>query len=389
MRYESTSSDERYRQIVTRKVDESQAAERHLRYFLGKHSTWRERGLPWRVYAPGKPFDREISSLDAIARLRREEPVVFQRMRVVTVTPDLKALEALATNVAAPPPLRGLVSNVSKAKKEAQVQPDPSGWEMPFGYPTTLSSFGELQLFSAIYNEEVSITIEDQDDPNSQEIADHISTLMNRTLQSGLDFFENELSFVRRFLFYCRRESLFWIPASCAVVVPSLLSSTIMSSLFGREPLSILPKAKVVVAQIANEDTTVSAVGGATDISTSSSLFSSLVSSPTLEGHAASTLDFVAINGGALGAAVCVGIIATASRSAWLATFTPLGKRVSAFRAFERIRQREPIVIQEVQMNTLRVPFVTTISWFSRYRPGDKCESVEDLRALRSIYLGK
>ena len=75
--------------------------------------------------------------------------------------------------------------------------PAPSGWEVPFGLPTTVSSPAELKLFSAIYNSDVALPSPAADDAGSGgsavsssvaeqcEIADHIKSLMNRDLDSG------------------------------------------------------------------------------------------------------------------------------------------------------------------------------------------------------------
>ena len=74
--------------------------------------------------------------------------------------------------------------------------PAPSGWEVPFGLPTTVSSPAELKLFSAIYNSDVALPSPVADDAGSDgsavsrvaeqcEIADHIKSLMNRDLDSG------------------------------------------------------------------------------------------------------------------------------------------------------------------------------------------------------------
>ena len=126
-------------------TSEEEAAH-HLGLFVGRASTWRTRGLPWRMYKPGTwGLGREVSATEALSRLTNGEPVDLQRynplcfvssnwaftsgfliprlrkskknimslpelnhrpffcsMRIVTVTPDIKALESVATGIAAP-----------------------------------------------------------------------------------------------------------------------------------------------------------------------------------------------------------------------------------------------------------------------------------------------
>jgi len=77
------------------------------------------------------------------------------------------------------------------------------------------------------------------------------------------------------------------------------------------------------------------------------------------------------------------------SRSLWLSLLTPLGFRLTAYEAFCRISRREPTVFQEVKMHTLRVPFLTTLSWFTNYRPGDIIDSPDKLTKFHSMQLMK
>lgn len=72
-----------------------EAAE-HLGLFIGRSSEWRKKGLPWRLYRPSIwGVGREISAIEALNLLSENQPVRLQRRRVVTVVPDLKALDTL------------------------------------------------------------------------------------------------------------------------------------------------------------------------------------------------------------------------------------------------------------------------------------------------------
>ncbi len=363
-------------------VDESRR--KHLSRFVGKNSEWRAKGMPWRIYSAGSS-KQEIGVLHAMNRLKMNKPVMFQRMRVITVVPDLKLIEQLATNVAAPTALRGVVSGVSKASKSVSTNiPNQSGLEVKYGLPTKIRSLRELEALSAIYNEDVKLSSEwieseEEDVKRAVEAAGHISSLMTRNLESGIDFFTEETRLERRFVYFLRRESYFWIPLSLLTVTPLLSSSTVMSNLFALESIPLLPKFLF------------------SSSSPSSSSFSNIsqLSDPTADDVTARILSDVSNTAseslcylGSLGNGLAFAFIAASTRSIWLASFTELGFRLSAYSAFLRVIRGEPIVVQEMMMHTLRVPFITTISWFSNFRPGDRCRNLVDLRRIREIYTG-
>ena len=46
-------------------------------------------------------------------------------------------------------------------------------------------------------------------------------------------------------------------------------------------------------------------------------------------------------------------------------------------------------MVQEVKIRTLKVPFVTTVSWFTNYRPGCPINSAHDLDLFHTVYSNK
>lgn len=344
--------------IDTSKEEGSQ----YLGLFVGRNSDWRLRGLPWKLYKPWYwGVGLEISKMDALERLSNNQPVKFQRMRVVTVTPDLKALESLA--------LPGVAKLVSTAKT-AQVAADPEGLEIRNGIPTTIRSLAELKLFAAIYVEEMklpeNIAIANGfGDHNSKivneqiQIANNISDLMSRKLESGLDFFTDETNILRRFAYHIKRQTLFWAPL-CLVTAYALSSTSLMRTA-GVDPYFFLPPALLQeVSSNLPEFMRVNVDGEVPDVTLRESS--------------------LGICGGVLSAYV-------PSRSFFLSLLTPLGFRLTAYEAFCRIARREPTVFQEVKMHTMRVPFFTTLSWFTNYRPGDIIDSPQELEKFHRMQL--
>eukprot|EP00467_Chlorarachnion_reptans_P015572 CAMPEP_0114499650 /NCGR_PEP_ID=MMETSP0109-20121206/7535_1 /TAXON_ID=29199 /ORGANISM="Chlorarachnion reptans, Strain CCCM449" /LENGTH=397 /DNA_ID=CAMNT_0001677241 /DNA_START=60 /DNA_END=1250 /DNA_ORIENTATION=+ len=345
-------------------------AGRHLGLFVSEKSEWRARGLPWRIFRPTLlPFGgqgKEISTLEAVERLSKGQPVQLQRCRAVTVTPDFKALEGLATTLAMPS-LRGLTQRA----KETTIVADPTGIELPHGRRTTLSSFAELKLFSSIYNKEVPLPssvasegVEKEDEENGEKalrIAHLISRLMNRDHASGLEMFSVEDSPAMRFFWHFKRHVVFWLPAALIVVTPALASETVMS-VFGLEAMQMFPfKSASSLAQCVKElpavlkDTAKSGMSSGGDRSGGAGVLGD-----SLFEYSVSVAGLIGIGGAGL-------------RGLWKTAFdsTPMGYSITAYDAFLRITRGEPVVLQQMMMHTFRVPFITTISYFCPYRPGD------------------
>ena len=87
--------------------------------------------------------------------------------------------------------------------------------------------------------------------------------------------------------------------------------------------------------------------------------------------------------------------VAAAAGGAWavlraasktLFNATPLGFQLTAYAAFMRLACGEPIVLQQMTMNTIRVPFVTSLSYFTVYRPGDIIGDAEDLATFYALH---
>lgn len=311
-------------------------AREHLSRFVGKNSEWRAKGMPWRIYSVGSS-KREIGVLHAMNRLKMKKPILLQRMRVVTVVPDMKLIEQLATNVAAPAALRGVVSGVSKASKSSNVNiPTQSGMEVKYGLPTKIRSLRELAALSAIYNEDVELSSEwtesqDEDVRRAVEAAEHISTLMTRNLESGIDFFTEENRIERRFLYFFRREMYFWLPGSLLTITPMLSSKTFTNNVLGIDAVPFLPEFS------SSSPKAISPVV-AEDLATQVMIDMSNTASESL------------CQIGALGSGLTFALIAASSRSMWLASFTELGFRLSAHAAFLRVIRGESIVVQEMMV---------------------------------------
>jgi len=354
----------------------TEEAGRHLGLFASDCSEWRARGLPWRLYRPGVFFGGrcEISTLEALDRLSNNQPVRFQRCRIVTVTPDMKALEGLATTIAAPA-LRG-ISRASQQTKDI-VKADPTGFELSHGQPTTLCSLAELKLFSCIYNLEVELPSTDSGQDQGSEtlrIAHLISKLMNRELASGLETFSVENSLAKRFLWYFQRDLAFWLPAALILVTPTLASETVMTA-FGLEAMKMFPFSTfaslsqyVQTLPAVIEETVNSGLQGSSGVSTA---------------DLAGRLCSYSVNIAGL-----FGMGMASLRALWKTIFdaTPMGYKITAYDAFLRIARGEPVVLQQMAMHTFRVPFITTISFFTPYRPGDVVSNLEDLAAFANIH---
>lgn len=393
-------------------------ASEHLGIFVGSDSEWRSRGLPWRLYAPSFPRDYEISSLAALRRLEVGKPVRFQRQRIVTVTPDIKALEGLATGLAAP----GLSRLAGSAKKvDSQVKADPTGIELRYGLPTTLNSLAELKLFSAIYNLEVALpdpqlhseTGSGSESSSSSstsateealhlDTATKISQLMNRSLESGLEMYSVEDRVHVQFWWYFQRLAGFYLPLSLALLTPALASDAVMASLGLCEALPIAPFFGSADATLASLSAGDLSLGVSIDLeSVGESLKSgvkgaagTVAGTVTGSSSGAAEIDLNAtmrsLNPLAYssGVATVAGLGVSVARAATKAIFnrTPLGFQVTAYEAFNRVTRGEPIVLQQMTMNTFRVPFITSLSYFSVYRPGDIIENVDDLAAFHTLH---
>jgi len=340
-------------------------ASQHLGLFVGKYSDWRMQGLPWKLYKPWYLIQREIGRMEALERLWNNQSVRFQQMRVVTVTPHLNELEMLAPSGVAPQ---------GKNAQSSQVPANPKGWEIRKGNPTTINSFAELKLFTTIYVEALKLprlTISrgnrEESKNNNKEpiineqimIANQISDLTKRKLESGLDFFSDENMVSRRFFYYLRRQVSFWGPLSL-VAAYALASSSVMN-LAGMEPYFFLPP----------------------DLSQEFSNF--FLQVPKVDDK----LPDVRIIDSSAGICASALSVFVPIRSLWLSLTTSLGFQLTAYETFCRIARGEPTVFQEVQMHTLRVPFLTTLSWFTKYRPGDKITNSEELTRFHSMHLMK
>jgi len=336
----------------------------YLGLFVGQYSVWRARGLPWKLYKPWNwGIGQEIGEMEALERLSNNEPVRFQRMRVVTVTPDLKALEQLAVPA---------VARLGKVAEKSKVAADPQGWEIRNGIPTTIHSLAELKLFTSIYIEELKLPQQVINQGNKDNkfnkiineqitIANQISDLTKRKLESGLEFFTNEDKVSRRFLYYLQRQVSFWGPLG--LVAAYALASPSVMNIVGIEPYFFLPPALLQdIPSIVPESLEIK-------------LDSEIKEIPMVESSAG----------------ICAAALATLVpiRSLWLSLTTPLGFRLTAYEAFCRIARGEPTVFQEVKMHTLRVPFLTTLSWFTNYRPGNKITSTEELVRFHRMHLMK
>lgn len=323
----------------------------HLGLFVGQASKWREDGLPWRMYIPhdrwSQRLGKEIGPMEAIERLSKKLPVKFQPMRTLSIVPDFQALEAIVTTLAIPG-TKGLAGASKKAgslQKSTKVQPAPGSIELKYGQATTLTSYSELMLFSAIYNEEVSLPSKSKETTNDEEtllnsqiqIANYIGNLYKRGLTSGIDFYSVEESFSRKFGYHFPRQAALWIP-TCILFFPFIASASAMSYI-GMEPLGLAELGLAELVQtVKNKDDML------TDV------------------------EYGLVLGGV------VSMLLTTFRSLYL-SFSPLGFPLTAYKAFKCLCDGVPICLQEVQMKTVRVPFLTTIVYFTKYRPGDLIEN--------------
>jgi len=342
----------------------------YLGLYVGRYSEWRAEGLPWKLYRPltGRGvLGREISKMEALERISNNQPVKFQRCRIVTVVPDINAVESAAIK---------RVSQFSTTRT-APIAADPQGFEILNGMPTMISSLPELKLFTAIHFQEIKLpeplSVTDGDGfeekknmriINEQiEIAHNISALLSRRLESCVDFYASETRFFRKMFFHSYRQIVFWVPTS--LVAAYVLSSSYFMSRAGLEPWFLLPPTIMQEISVFLHD--------------------------LLFNHSIEVIEYpdIPFTESSLGFCLAAVSVYIPSRCVWLSLFNPLGIHLTVYETFCRMTRGEPSVFQELQIHTFRIPFLTTLSWFTHYRPGDIIDTPCKLVKYKNMQLAK
>jgi hypothetical protein len=159
-------------------IDELQAA-RMLGHFTQK---MQEQGFPWRLYVPAQKGllrrGRPLSEMEALARLKRGEPVLFEPRRMLQLDLSPDSIGALATVGSLGGADTSSVGKVAAFSKNSRVAPGSQGIELSYGTPVTVSSFGELKLLHELYNPDARV-----DESNRVSKAAHqLSYFASRTL---------------------------------------------------------------------------------------------------------------------------------------------------------------------------------------------------------------
>ena len=369
-------------------------ASAHLGLFVGKHSTWSTKGICWRLYAPratnmqrepqalANPFGhgsiallgREISATEALERLQQGKPIRVQRLRLVAVLPKMRTLEALAMN---------RVPLASKAiLQSVKFDDNPpvnyvKGSEFRFGLPTTLSSFAELKLFSSIYNKDVPIPPPLPGDTpamlREKTIAENISAIKTRSIESGMHFHANESSVFRRFVSAFGQKMVFFTPMLLVGVV-GLTSSTYVMDSIGWGTIPLVPTDNAAE------------VAGLPEVGSDMADPVLAAAEETAEKAEAALFKFMRACGSvevAIMAAAAISVV----RSAQQVLSGPSGFQICSYTAFKKLARGEPIVLQERIIKSFDIPFSVSYSWFKNYRPADLCSSAEELAIIAGIYL--
>ena len=308
---------------------------------------------------------REISATEALTRLQAGKPVLVQRMRSITLTPDMKKVEALV--------LKESIDFVDAFEENTSNQPQTEnytrGWQRRFGLPETLNSFAELKLLSCIYNEDVPIPPPSPKDNatvvEQNQIMERLKSLMTRTMESGIHFYTHEDRFFRRFLYRLSRTLMFWTPVLCVGIVWTTGSEYAMGH-FGAETISMFPSATEIAPDISEVDT-------AEEVA---SAFENLI------------LNFIRAMG-SVPASIAASVGISIVQSAQQARSTSLGFQLCSYSALKRLSCGRPIVLQEKELNSINVPLFASVTWFNYYRPGDFCSSLKDLDSFCKIFWSK
>ena len=398
-------------------------AREHLSLFVGKHSKWRQKGLPYRVYAPYRtnrlPSNyghllyafghgstssngREISVTEALQRLQQGKPVRMQRMRLFRLLPDVTTIEQLALALV-PPKARGLNKLVKRPQSGGT--PYVQGWERRFGLPSTINSFAELKLFSHIYNQDLVLPPPlPTDSPTVLEqrgIVKGIGSLMTRTLDSGMYFYTYETRLAKRFVYHMMRKMMFWTPVAVTTIVFLASSPAFMGSVCGVEALPFLPWSGVEESTVAASSAAIDLDALPPDVQDAAAALKATheiltnvetAIDPALRDSVkdleTSLLD-TARDMGSLAVSLTAATTISFCRSAWQALFTHLGYQICSYEAFKLLARGKKIMLQERIMHSFRVPFTFSVTWFTDYRPGDSCSSAQELHDFCKLYLGK
>lgn len=136
-------------------------------------------GFPWRLYASSQEGlqgkltgQKQLSDTDALLRLQREEPVLFQPMRNMQLDLSADSIGAIAAAgaIGSGTQLTGM-ERMANLTRSTRVSPGSQGIEVRHGEPIEVRNLRELKLLYQMYHLEEKLTTKDPVGRAAQQLA--------------------------------------------------------------------------------------------------------------------------------------------------------------------------------------------------------------------------
>lgn len=146
-------------------IDEKAAA-KFLGYFT---QAMKAQGFPWRLYESSQEGlegklsgKKRVSDLDALRRLQKGEPVLFQPMRNLQLDLSSDSLGAIAAaGTIGGAAEANSMSKLANLTKNTRVTPGSQGIELRHGEPIEVRNLAELKLLHQMYNPDEKLMSKD------------------------------------------------------------------------------------------------------------------------------------------------------------------------------------------------------------------------------------
>lgn len=313
-----------------------------LGYFTQK---MQNQGFPWALY---RVDDRtrlkkraRVSDLEALRRLQNGQEVLFQpdrNMKLDLSPENLTAAAKIGGGQLKP------MEDIATLSKDTKVSPGNVGFEVKFGAPIFIKSFGELKLLHELYNPEAKLKEpEKPKEPSKIIIIGHPEpekppepeNTFGKTAHNLSYFTEKTLGSAYPWRFVKDKEgSTFWR------IAKSMYTKGIPGALIG---------GAVGLA-----------IGGPIGLFT------------RVWATAITLTTYGAIAGGAL-------------MSVQGARDAVKGEEINAFETLSRILDSKPVMLQERKMHSINVPVLGNFSWYSDYGKGSIITNPSDLEIFSKM----